>query len=142
MNLMGTSIRPEISKSSDYYISKHRYYELKHFCMQYPEWSKRYNELLYIAKPLVYANYSTKFRTNVDHVADIAIRRKYYKDRMDMIDRTVSDVAPDIYAQLRSVIIGEKTYTQVSTLYDIPYSKSSFYETYRKFFKLLSERRN
>lgn len=28
----------ELSEKNPYYISKHRYYELKHFCLQYPEW--------------------------------------------------------------------------------------------------------
>ena len=32
---MATTIRPVVSSSK---ISKHRYYELKHFCLQYHEW--------------------------------------------------------------------------------------------------------
>lgn len=35
---MPTTIRPEIARSNKYHISKHRYYELKHFCLQYREW--------------------------------------------------------------------------------------------------------
>lgn len=35
---MGTTIRPEIDRRSKWYISKHRYYELKHFCLQWHEW--------------------------------------------------------------------------------------------------------
>lgn len=35
---MTTSIRPEISRRNQHHISKHRYYELKHFCLQYREW--------------------------------------------------------------------------------------------------------
>ena len=27
---------------TEYALSKHRYYELKHFCLQYPEWKKLY----------------------------------------------------------------------------------------------------
>ena len=27
---------------SEYELSKHRFYELKHFCLQYPEWKKLY----------------------------------------------------------------------------------------------------
>lgn len=42
---MGTVIRPEVSHKNTYYISKHRYYELKHFCLQYPEWRKSYISL-------------------------------------------------------------------------------------------------
>ena len=28
--------------TSEYGISKHRFYELKHFCLQYPEWKRQY----------------------------------------------------------------------------------------------------
>ena len=38
-----TDIRPEISKKNKYWISRHRYYELKHFCMQYREWLAEVN---------------------------------------------------------------------------------------------------
>ena len=39
---MGTVITPEISEKNEYWISRHRYYELKHFCLQYKEWVKSY----------------------------------------------------------------------------------------------------
>ena len=40
---MATVLRPELSSKNKYYIDKHRYYELKHFCLQYPEWKKSYS---------------------------------------------------------------------------------------------------
>ena len=42
---MGTVIRPETSKKNKYWIPRHRYHELKHFCLQYPLWKKAYLEL-------------------------------------------------------------------------------------------------
>ena len=33
---MATTIRPEVSTRNPFWINKHRYYELKHFCLQYP----------------------------------------------------------------------------------------------------------
>lgn len=39
---MSTLIRPEISIKNKYWISRHRYYELKHFCLQYTDWKKMY----------------------------------------------------------------------------------------------------
>ena len=42
---MSTRIIPEISKNKPEWIPKHRYYELKHFCLQYPEWKKMVSEL-------------------------------------------------------------------------------------------------
>ena len=47
---MGTTIRPELSEKNPYWIEKHRYYELKHFCLQYPIWKKAYLALNGLAK--------------------------------------------------------------------------------------------
>lgn len=43
---MSTLIRPELSETNRYWIEKHRYYELKHFCLQYPLWRHAYNSLM------------------------------------------------------------------------------------------------
>ena len=42
---MSTNTRPELSEKNKWWISKHRYYELKHFCLQYPEWKKQLADL-------------------------------------------------------------------------------------------------
>ena len=39
---MATVIRPSVSTKNKYWIDKHRHYELKHFCLQYPTWKKTY----------------------------------------------------------------------------------------------------
>lgn len=39
---MATRIRPELAENNKYWISKHRYYELKHYCLQYPLWKSAY----------------------------------------------------------------------------------------------------
>ena len=39
---MATVLRSELSSKNKYYIDKHRCYELKHFCLQYPEWERAY----------------------------------------------------------------------------------------------------
>ena len=43
--MMGNEMRPELSEKNPYWIGKHRYYELKHFCLQYPIWKKAKNAL-------------------------------------------------------------------------------------------------
>ena len=52
---MSTVIRPEISDKKKYWISKERYYELKHFCLQYNEWRKLYSELSEASFPLAFS---------------------------------------------------------------------------------------
>ena len=51
---MATEIRPELSEKNPYWIGKHRYYELKHFCLQYPIWKKAYNALLGLSLSLIH----------------------------------------------------------------------------------------
>lgn len=58
---MATTIRPELSEKNPYWIEKHRYYELKHFCLQYPIWRKAYSSLSGISgKPSDWATISNK----------------------------------------------------------------------------------
>jgi len=42
---MGTTIKPELPDKNKHYIEKHRYYELKHFCLQYQAWKRAYAAL-------------------------------------------------------------------------------------------------
>lgn len=42
---MGNHEKAVLSKKNKYYISKHRYYELKHFCLQYNEWIEELKKL-------------------------------------------------------------------------------------------------
>ena len=42
---MSVKVRSELSKKNKYWIERHRYYELKHFCLQYPIWKKAYAAL-------------------------------------------------------------------------------------------------
>lgn len=51
---MATTIRPEVSKKSKYWIERHRYYELKHFCLQYTGKQKKVKNTVEVAGPIIY----------------------------------------------------------------------------------------
>lgn len=61
---MATVIRPEISEKNKYWIGRHRYYELKHFCLQYSEWKRLYNE----------ANESIIFAARIEALPSAVVR--------------------------------------------------------------------
>lgn len=63
---MGTKIRPELSKKNKYWIPRHRYYELKHFCLQYPEWKEQYTNLSSVTTPKL----TDKVFRNIGHHSD------------------------------------------------------------------------
>lgn len=82
---MGTTIRPELSEKNPYWIEKHRYYELKHFCLQYPIWKKAYLALDGLAKrPTDLVLFSNRQHLG-DPTAKCAEARIFYSDRMDLV---------------------------------------------------------
>ena len=87
---MSTTIRPALSYKNKYWIEKHRYYELKHFCLQYPGWKRDYMALDGLKKQP--HDLSLLVRTNVisDPTARCAEAKLFYSERME----------PDSYTHL------------------------------------------
>lgn len=135
---MGTVIRSSISSSNPYHISKHRFLELKHFCLQYPEWKlKAYSQIRTPGVP-----YNAAKRSGVsDPVAEAAARRETYLKRMQLVEQAAVGTDPDIYEYLiKSVTLGY-SYTYLKTYLDLPCGRDYFYERYRKFYYLLDKAR-
>lgn len=132
------SERPELSKRSPYWIGKHRYYELKHFCLQYPDWKKAYNSLNLIPVS-IYEH--LKKGENSDPTWDIVKRRLYYRDRIDIVEKTAMETSERL---ARYIVLGVTegiSYDILRARFDIPYSRSEYYDLYRRFFWLLGRNR-
>ena len=84
---MGTTIRPELSEKNPYWIEKHRYYELKHFCLQYPIWRKAYSVLDGYSNPPKDLASFVVTSTLGDPTAKCAMAKTYYSERTDMVER-------------------------------------------------------
>lgn len=139
---MGTNIRPEISEKNKYYIDKHRYYELKHFCLQYPLWKKAYGAIDgYI--PYKLAN-TPIARNNVisDPVYKLTEARIYYHDRMKMIENAAENADPFLSNYILMGVTEGRSYVNLKARFNMPCSKDVYYDAYRRFFWLLSKARN
>ena len=126
---MSTVIRPEVAKSNPYHISKHRYYELKHFCLQYPEWKKEYDSIIF------------EMDLGHDPTGEKAVRRKVLSTWITMVEscaRSCGDLSRFIFL----AVTEGRSYTNLRTLYDIPCCKGVYYEAYRRFWWELSKRRS
>lgn len=137
---MSTVIRPEVSKRNPYYISKHRYYELKHFCLQYPEWYAKCRDLE--LKGVPYSPYAFSRLTDIsDPTARQALLRSIYSDRMDMVESS-AELTDDILAPyLKVAVIEGCSYDKLNARLCVPCSKKEFYELYRRFFYILDQER-
>lgn len=95
---MGTEIRPELSDKNPYWIGKHRYYELKHFCLQYPIWKKAYDALDGLSKrPQDLEVFVKSGQLTSDPTARCAESRLFFADRMELVEQAAIDASPDLY---------------------------------------------
>ena len=140
---MGTNIRPELSKKNGNYISKHRYYELKHFCLQYPEWLKAKQALegSLIKSPSLTDTRSSKVS---NPTMDIAIMLESFDSRIKLIRDSI-DLACSEDGDLGNYIFIAVTeglsFNTMKMQYRIPCEKDMYYDRYRRFFQVLSKLR-
>ena len=132
--------KPELSRKNPYHITKHRYYELKHFCLQYEDWKKALAML-------------DGWRAHGDEIGGIikgnipsnpteqcAMLRAYYSQRIKLIDDCLALLEPAIVPYLLKGVTEGLSYNQLRAR-GCPCGSEMYYELYRKFFWLLSRER-
>lgn len=138
---MGTVIRAKISPKNKYWISKHRHYELKHFCLQYPEWKRIYSDFC----DSDFSASTLKSTPAIDCSNDPDTKRSlikvFYSERIDLIEKTALESDPHLYEYIIKGVTEGKSYTYLRTVLGIPCGKDMYYDRYRKFFWLLNKSR-
>lgn len=139
---MATLIRPELSPKNKYYINKHRHYELKHFCLQYPEWKREYAAL---DDPSITSSAVEKMpSTNIpgDPTSKFAMRKVHYLEKIKLIEKIAMEADQYLYKYILKAVTEELSFTYLKSRLEIPCSRDMYYDRYRRFFWLLSEARN
>lgn len=113
------NIRAELSSKNKYWISKNRYYELKYFCLQYNEWKDICNAL---------DEYSTA--------------KALYLEQMSMVEEAAKKADELLFDFIMKAVTQGITYTELYTQYNIPCSRGTYYDRYRRFFWLLNQIKN
>lgn len=134
---MGTVIRPEISKKNQYWISRHRYYELKHHCLQYSEWKNIVKNIPYLQSKLA-ANSSHTVEWQ-DATERLAERLDIYNSKISRVENLVKVAGGDLASFLMMGVTKGVSYVKLRDNYGIPCCKETYYEIYRKFFWMLSQ---
>ncbi len=124
---MGTIIRSELSKNNPHYLEKHRYLELKHFCLQYPNWSHELEQISFFGTSKLDYYFEHKFSDPTNRIAET---RMFYTSRMDLIKSFCKMVDP---------VIGDYIFKGVTQglgyeVLNPPCGKELYYKLYRKFF--------
>lgn len=139
--IMGTDIRPELSSKNKYWLDRHRYYELKHFCLQYPAWVKARAALSGLStRPTDLALFN---RTNQkkDPTARCAEARAFYTERITMVEQAAHDTDSGLSTYILRAVTEGLSYDILKVQLNIPCSKDTYYDRYRRFFWLLNKAR-
>lgn len=139
---MGTTIRARISKKNRYHIDKHRHYELKHFCLQYPAWKKAYADTLDLCISTSNLDRAPSTNGHSDPTSKYAVMKTYYSERINLVEQTALAADSSLYLYILKAVTEGLSYTYLKSKLDIPCGKDMFYDRYRRFFWLLSESRN
>lgn len=138
---MATVIRAEISEKNKYYIDKHRYYELKHFCLQYKEWKKEYAKC---NDAIIFASQIDRLPTDntpSDITAKYAMQKIFYRDRINLIEKVAKEADEYLYEYILKAVTEGLSYPYLKTKMGIPCGRDMYYDRYRKFFWLLDKLR-
>lgn len=122
-----------------YRINKHRHYELKHFCLQYPEWKR-----IYYSGPAISSSmHNTRFKNSGhgDPTANRAIYNTLYLDRIQLIEKIAKETDKELYEYILKAVTEGLSYTYLKTKMGIPCGRDMYYDRYRRFFWLLSKTR-
>lgn len=99
--------------TNKYELSKHRYYELKHWCLQYHDWEKEYRQL-------------DGYEDVIDTTSKHGILRACLYSKIKLVEKVCCQTDNDIWEKLLRTVIGDSK--------EIPRSS----DIYKKFFYLLN----
>lgn len=141
---MGMTIRPEVSKKNRWWISKHRYYELKHFCLQYREWKKRYRELeANLSGDICFVSVNGNVRGSKirDKTGEIAAEMAELSRCIGLVEKLCDEADLSLSEFIFKAVTEDMSYAKLSVMYEIPCGQDMYYDRYHKFFWLLDKER-
>ena len=139
---MGTVIRPELSIKNKYRIDKHRHYELKHFCLQYPDWKRAYADFDDPRIPLSTIERVPTSNLPGDPTAKRAVMKAHYQERMDLIEKAAMEADMYLHNYILRAVTENLSYTYLKSRLGMPCGRDMYYDRYRRFFWLLNQARN
>lgn len=138
---MASNLRPELSKKNKYWIPKNRFYELKYFCLQYPLWKYAYEQLdgFYICS----YDLSNVSKSNLpgDPIGNCVEERTRYFERMHAVERAAVEADPYLASYILKAVTEGHSFTYLKSRLEIPCSRDTYYDRYRRFFWLLDQSR-
>lgn len=130
-----------LSTKNPYYLTKHRFYEVYHYAMQYQEWKDEYRTTEQTMRGIAYDGVKVQSSGSGDALERVAIRLAELSEKIEMLEAVARETDKDLSEYiLRGVTDEQVTYNYLSMVLHIPCSRNTYYSLRRKFYWLLSER--
>ena len=129
-------IRPELSKHNRYWIDRHRYYELKHFCLQYKTWKTYIREIDGMkSKNFPGGNFSKNISNPTLYAVEL---RELYSAKIKLVEDCAKEASPELSVYILKAVTEELSYENLKLVHGLPCGREMWYELYRRFFYILS----
>lgn len=130
-----------LSTKNPYYLTKHRFYEVYHYAMQYQEWKDEYRTAEQTMRGIAYDGVKVKSSGSGDALERVAIRLTELSEKIEMLEAVAKETDKDLSEYiLRGATDEQVTYNYLSMVLHIPCSRNTYYSLRRKFYWLLSKR--
>lgn len=129
-------MRAKLSKRNKWWIPKHRYYELKHFCLQYPEYKREANDIFVMDKTGCIR--STEWS---DPTGNTVCRSEAARRKMQLIEECSRMASEELSGYILRAVTEGLSYVTLEMMHNIPCGRDMFYDRVRKFFFILSVRK-
>lgn len=132
-------IRASLKKNNKYYIPKHRFYELYHYCLQYEDWLTEYNA---IGQLNAVTMDSQAGSGPGDPTYTKVARRLELREKMDEIRNAAAAADRSLAKYIVLAVTKEGcSYQFLHTVHGMPCSRKMFYDRRRKFYWIMDKKR-
>lgn len=127
-------IKAELSPRNPYRLSKHRQYELMHFCLQYPEWKRSLANL----EMRVSCSYGPEKGPKMDRpLEELVIKRDGYRRLIEMVENAAKATDDQIGKYILKAVTEGLSFETVKMRYSVPCERDMWYDRWRKFYWVL-----
>lgn len=127
-------LKNELSEKSKYHLSKHRYLELKHFCLQYPEWKEQLKAITELSAIDIGRLGSGQISNETER---IAFERLKLQNRINLVERTAMETDKSLWFYILTGVTEERSYEYLRQVMGMPCGRNVYYERYRAFYWLM-----
>lgn len=123
-----------------YQISKHRFLELYHFCLQYNEWKDMLKQHTDTIKSTNFDGQPRGAMTT-DRTANLAIKRAEWQRKCEVVEQSAIEADAELYPYILKAVTNEDVpFNYLKMVMNIPCSHNTYYDRRRKFYWILSQK--